>query len=80
MSNARVPSMVAEPARDRPVLHDDVVVAAGSGLSGTFAAIAAGRSTPSPRETWTSRRPSGDSWPDSLVLGDEARLAALGLR
>lgn len=34
---------VTEPARQRPVLHDVDVAVAGSGLCGTFAAIAAGR-------------------------------------
>jgi len=43
MSEASVSSVVPEAAKDRPVLHDVDVVVAGSGLSGTFAAIAAGR-------------------------------------
>ena len=32
---------LTEPARERPVAYDVDVVVAGSGLSGTFAAIAA---------------------------------------
>jgi len=43
MASTPSSDFITEPARQRPVLHDVDVAVAGSGLCGTFAAIAAGR-------------------------------------
>lgn len=43
MAQRSLRESATEPARERPVVHDVDVAIAGSGISGTFAAIAAGR-------------------------------------
>ncbi len=81
MSNSQETELVVEPAKRVPVLCDADVVVAGAGISGTFAAIAAGRS--GARTVVVDRYGAlgGNMGPGKLVMGSlhfEAQLTLPG--